>query len=206
LEFEGRYAAMLSHEPKNYALLGYDGRLVLRGVAFRSSRAEPFGEAFLRRAVSRLLAGDITGVRQAYVESVAALRRREYSTFEVSSRVRLTKTPAQYRASRESRREHSYEAMLRAGRPDWRRGERVRVFRARDGTAGVVTDRAEADRQTDLRNYDVEHYLRVLRATYASRLARAFAPADFAALFADPDQASLFPPAYDEIRSVLRGE
>ncbi|HEY6553132.1 MAG TPA: ribonuclease H-like domain-containing protein, partial [Vicinamibacteria bacterium] len=37
LEFEGRYASMLSHEPKNYALLGYDGRLVLRGVAFRSS-------------------------------------------------------------------------------------------------------------------------------------------------------------------------
>ncbi|MEP7384380.1 MAG: ribonuclease H-like domain-containing protein, partial [Gemmatimonadota bacterium] len=36
LEFEGRYAAMLSHEPKNYALLSYDGKLVLRGVAFRS--------------------------------------------------------------------------------------------------------------------------------------------------------------------------
>ena len=49
LEFEGRYAAMLSHEPKNYALLRHDGSLILHGVAFRSSRAEPFGEAFLRR-------------------------------------------------------------------------------------------------------------------------------------------------------------
>ena len=206
LEFEGRYAAMLSHEPKNYALLGYDGRLVLRGVAFRSSRAEPFGEAFLRRAISRLLAGDVTGVRQAYVESVGALRRRDHSTYEVSSRVRLTKTPAQYRASRDNRREHAYEAMLAAGRHDWRRGERIRVFRARDGSAGLVADRAEAgDGQTDSRNYDVEHYLRVLKDTYASRLARAFAPADFAALFADPDQGSLFPSAYGEIRSVLRG-
>jgi len=54
LEFDGRYAAMLSHEPKNYALLDYDGRLLLRGVAFRSSRAEPFGEAFLRRAIERI--------------------------------------------------------------------------------------------------------------------------------------------------------
>ena len=61
LEFEGRYAAMLSHEPKNYALLGYDGALHLRGVAFRSSRAEPFGERFLREAVGRLLAGDVAG-------------------------------------------------------------------------------------------------------------------------------------------------
>ena len=59
LEFDGRYAAMLSHEPKNYALLPYTGPLVLRGVAFRSSRAEPFGEAFLRRAIERLLAGEL---------------------------------------------------------------------------------------------------------------------------------------------------
>src|SRR6202022_2550102 len=59
LEYDGRYAAMLSHEPKNYALLGYDGTLVLRGVAFRSSRAEPFGELFLRRAIGRLLVGDV---------------------------------------------------------------------------------------------------------------------------------------------------
>ncbi len=29
LEFEGRYAAMLSHEPKNYALLQHDGSLIL---------------------------------------------------------------------------------------------------------------------------------------------------------------------------------
>ena len=39
LEFDGRYAAMLSHEPKNYALASYDRALQLRGVAFRSSRA-----------------------------------------------------------------------------------------------------------------------------------------------------------------------
>src|SRR6185295_15666066 len=32
LEYEGRYAAMLSHEPKNYALLDHAGKLTLRGV------------------------------------------------------------------------------------------------------------------------------------------------------------------------------
>ncbi|HEX9414073.1 MAG TPA: DNA polymerase domain-containing protein, partial [Ktedonobacterales bacterium] len=62
LEFEGRYAAMLSHEPKNYALLEYGGRLILRGVAFRSSRAEPYGEVFLRRAIGCLLTSDVPGV------------------------------------------------------------------------------------------------------------------------------------------------
>src|SRR5206468_1336573 len=116
LELEGRYAAMLSHEPKNYALLRYDGTLVLRGVAFRSSRMEPFGDAFLRRAIGRLLAGDVPGVRAAYLDTVRALARRELGAWDVSSRVRLTKTPADYLATRETRRELPYEAMLAAGR------------------------------------------------------------------------------------------
>jgi hypothetical protein len=191
---------MLSHEPKNYALLGYDGRLLLRGVAFRSSRAEPFAEAFLRRALGRLLAGDVPGVRSAYADTVLALRGRAYSTYEVSSRVRLTRSAAQYRATRAARREHAYEAMLAAGRTDWRRGERVRVFRTRDGSAGLALDRPGAD----ARDYDVEHYLRVLRDQYATRLARAFAPADFAALFSDPGQESLFPAEYGRMRTVLQ--
>src|SRR5262249_41932701 len=67
LEFDGRYAAMLSHEPKNYALLSYEGSLLLRGVAFRSSRAEPFGERFLRRALDRLLAGDVPRLPAAHL-------------------------------------------------------------------------------------------------------------------------------------------
>src|SRR5256885_12803003 len=96
LELEGRYQAMLSHEPKNYALLGYNGTLLLRGVAFRSSRAEPFGERFLRRAIASLLEADVAGVRAAYVDTLDSLRRRELAAYEVSSSVRLTKSPEQY--------------------------------------------------------------------------------------------------------------
>jgi hypothetical protein len=45
--------------------------------------------------------------------------------------------------------------------------------------------------------------VRVLRDTFASRLARAFAPDDFASVFADPDQLSLFAPVLSAIRPVL---
>src|SRR5260221_660961 len=70
LEFDGRYAAMLSHEPKNYPLLGYDATLLLRGVPFRSSRSEPFGEQFIRRSLKRLLVGDVVGVRDIYLATI----------------------------------------------------------------------------------------------------------------------------------------
>ncbi len=199
LEFDGRYAAMLSHEPKNYALLGYDGALVLRGVAFRSSRAEPFGERFLRRAIARLLAGDVAGVRDAYVATLDALRCRQLPARDVSSRVRLTKSAAEYRAVRDQRRELPYEALLSAGRTTWTVGDRIRVYRTRGGCAVIEEAEAAADR----RDYDVEHYARVLRETFAARLERAFTPADYQALFADPDQLSLFAPEPETIRAVL---
>lgn len=206
LEFEGRYQAMLSHEPKNYALLTYDGTLVLKGVGFRSSRAEPFGEAFLRRSLARLLVGDVAGVREAYLETVLALRRRELPTFDVSSRVRLTRSPEEYLASRETRRELTYEALLTNGRTSWSVGDRIRVYRTETGYGGLVTDPDEeggGPERTDRRDYDIDHYVRVLRDTFAARLARAFTPGDFDAVFADPGQPSLFPASLKETRTVL---
>ena len=197
LEFEGRYAAMLSHEPKNYALLTYGGTLLLRGVAFRSSRAEPFGECFLRKAIRFLLDGDIAGVRDAYVETLDALRRRGLPARDVSSRVRLTKTPEEYRAIRETRREMSYEALLASGRTRWSVGDRVRVYRTKSGSGGVIEE------GEDRRDYDIDHYARLLRQTYAARLERAFTPADYEALFEDPEQLSLFATPASEIRTVL---
>ena len=198
LEFEGRYRAMLSHEPKNYALLGYDGNLVLKGVAFRSSRAEPFGQAFLRRALARLLTGDVPGVRESFVAAIDALRRREVTTHDVSSRVRLSKSPERYLALRDHRRESMYEALLARGQTDWRAGDKVRVYRTAAGWALADTD------EEDPRDYDVEHYVRSLRANYATRLARAFTPQDFAEVFTDPDQPSLFTPDFSTVQPILR--
>jgi DNA polymerase I len=202
LEFEGRYAAMLSHEPKNYVLLDYDGALHLRGVAFRSSRAEPFGEAFLRDAIGKLLVGDVAGVQRAYVDAIANLRARRVTAFDVSSRVKLTKTPAEYAQTRESRRELAYEAMFAAGHTSWTVGDRVHVYRAVGGAA--LTARSDVPDVDARRDYDIEHYVRVLRDTYASRLVRAFEPDDFAALFDDPDQLRLFAKPTSAIRPILR--
>jgi len=205
LEFDGRYAAMLSHEPKNYALLRYDGSLLLRGVAFRSSRAEPFGESFLRDAIGRLLVDDVAGVRDAYLATLDSLRRRELSAYQVSSRVRLTKSPAQYQESRDSRRELPYEAMLANGRSSWSIGDRIRVYRTRTGGGGVIEESEDGVPQENggPRDYDVAYYERLLRQNFAVRLARAFTPQDYEAVFADPDQLTLFAPPIEEIRTVL---
>jgi DNA polymerase, archaea type len=143
LGYEGRYSAMLSHEVKNYALLTYSGQLIVRGVALRSSRAEPFGERFLRRALFCTLTNDIPGVRKAFLDTITALRNRSLPATDLGVRVRLSKTPEAYLASRALHPEPQYEALLAAGRTHWYPGERVRYYRTRNRTFVWLPDENE---------------------------------------------------------------
>ena len=85
----------------------------------------------------------------------------------------------------------------------WGVGDRIRVYRKRNGEGGLVASSDDDTPTPDLRDYDVDYYVRLLRTTYAERLARAFAPADFAVVFADPDQLSLFAAPIESICPVL---
>ncbi|HSU98262.1 MAG TPA: hypothetical protein VLI40_13590, partial [Gemmatimonadaceae bacterium] len=61
----------------------------------------------------------------------------------------------------------------------------------------------EDDSADDARDYSVDYYVRLLRTTYAQRLARAFTPLDFTTVFADADQFSIFEPPIESVRTVL---
>jgi len=147
----------------------------------------------------------VPGVRAVYLETVDALRHRELPTIKVASRVRLTKTPERYLETRESRRELPYEAMLASGREHWHVGDKVRVYRTRTGQAAVAPE-VDDEGATDIgdpRDYDVPHYERLLRESFAVRLQRAFRSEDFSVVFGDPDQTLLFAPPLEAIRPVL---
>jgi DNA polymerase, archaea type len=225
LEYEGRYRAMFSHEVKNYALLTYDDQLIVHGVALRSSRAEPFGERFLRQALFCTMTGDVVGARKAFLETVEALRQRLFPATEVAARVRLSKSPEAYQTQRTGHTEQAYEALLAAGRTRWVPGERVRFYRASGGTSVWIPDESEAisfDEEAragehklnepllpsyanDVKNrhdYDLEHYLRVLVTSYASRLRKAYAAEDFEQLFRVDEQLGLFDRPIEDIQPI----
>jgi hypothetical protein len=217
---------MLSHEVKNYALLTYSGQLIVRGVALRSSRAEPFGVRFLRQALLCIMTDDIVGLRDAFLATVAAIRNRTLPAADMATRVRLSKTPEAYQASRAAHPEPAYEALLAAGRTRWFPGERVRFYRSQNKSYVWLPDEGEevsADSDweqeeeiddniqekqipslhhktpSDRRDYDIEHYLRVLVTSYAARLRKAFAAEDFEQLFRVDGQSGLFDSPIEDI-------
>src|SRR3989440_1164099 len=229
LEYEGHYRAMFSHEVKNYALLTYDGQLIVHAVALRSSRAEPFGERFLRRALSCTMTGDVVGVRNTYLQTAEALRQRTFPASDVAARVRLSKSPEVYQARRVGHAEQAYETLLAAGRTRWAPGERVRFYRAVGGASVWIPDESEEisfdetgeadarageherkepllpahDRDVQNRHdYDVDHYLRVLVTSYASRLRKAYAAEDFEQLFRIDEQLGLFDRSIEDIQPI----
>ena len=74
--------------------------------------------------------------------------------------------------------------MLANGREHWSAGERAYVYRRAQGRAGLWqgddpaadADAALSGSRVDPRDYDVEHYVRQLQTSFASRLARGLAP------------------------------
>jgi DNA polymerase elongation subunit (family B) len=193
LDYEGRYRAMFSYEVKNYALLGHDGALHLRGVALRSSRIEPFADRFLREALRATMLGDVAGLRALFVATLDALERRAFPASDVATRTRVTKSPEAYQGTRAHHREAPYEALLAAGRTRWAPGERVRYYRARSGAHVRLPDEEdEAAGVEGPRDYDVDHYRKVLLTSCVARLRKAFAPEDFAWIFRQDGQEGLF--------------
>ncbi len=218
LEYETRLRSFLSHEIKNYAAITYSGQLIMRGAALRSSRAEPYGDRFLRKALFCVMTGDVIGARNAFLETVEALRSRSLPASDLATRVRLSKTPKAYMAVRQRHQEPQYEALLAAGRTSWEPGERVRFYRDRSGASVWLPEEEEASealdaedemeeqgaplpyaaahahRETldDRRDYDVEYYLQQLAGSYSARLRKAFEPEDYAQIFRLDGQAGLF--------------
>ena len=209
---------MVSHAIKNYALLSYNGELLVRGAAMRSSRSEPFGVRFLLQAFHCAMQDDIAGIVQCYRETQEALRQRRLPVSDVATRMRLSKDSKTYLAKRANHTEAQYEALLAAGRKQWQAGERVRFYRSQQGVPVWLPDEADdaspisdeehedeaeeseqslfsaasAPSLTDRRDYDIEHYLRILRDSYAERLRVVFEAEDFSQLFRLDGQQGLF--------------
>jgi hypothetical protein len=142
------------------------------------------------------------------------VRRRALATREMCSRVRLTKTPAEYAETRNLRQELPYEALLASGRDHWLAGERVYVYRRSQGRPGLwqepprdetelPSDGEIAAEIADPRDYDVEHYVRVLRDGFASRLARGLNAEDYEAVVSDPDRPPLFARSLTHAKPLL---
>ncbi len=65
---DGRYRKMLSYRMKNYALLGYDEHLTIKGSALISRSMERFGRNYIRECIGCLLNGSLDELHNTYMK------------------------------------------------------------------------------------------------------------------------------------------
>ena len=142
--FDGRFQKMLSYKKKNYALLGYDGRLKFKGSSLVARSSEAFGRRFVREAIERLLEEDVQGLHDLYLQVRDQIMGHDWKGVESFQRTETLKdTVEQYLADVEAGRRPraaAYELAIQqaevTGQPP-RKGDRVAYYVT--GTSASVT-------------------------------------------------------------------
>ena len=98
VEMDGRYRSMFAYKAKNYALLGYDGKITIRGSSLRSRGMERYLREFLREAIELLLKGESELVGPCCERYVSRLVRHDFDIAWLARTETLNETPASYQS------------------------------------------------------------------------------------------------------------
>ncbi len=193
LALDGRYRRMMSYKKKNYALLGYDDRMLLKGSSLISRSMERFGRTYVRLCIERILTNDIEGLHRVYM-SVAETIQAHAMDVRDFARVETIRDPLEeyQEAAARGKRNRSavYEVVLRyalTARP----GDKVAYYvTGSDPNVRTFEECKPAELwDPNFPDENTAYYMRRL-AEFSSKFEILFRPGDFARIFAADD---LFP-------------
>jgi DNA polymerase elongation subunit (family B) len=142
LELDGRYRAMLSYKLKTYALLDEQGRVSLRGSAFRSRGLEPFQRQLIEEIVGLLLTGRAADVKPAVDRWTMDFAGRRVPARLFARTETLGETLESYRERLQAGARNpsaAYELAASSGRA-WQPGDQVSYYVAGRGAHVAVNE------------------------------------------------------------------
>jgi len=189
----GRYRKMMSYKRKNYALLGFDNKIRIRGSALISRSIEQFGRRYIHQCIDYIMNGDVVGLHALYVEHdhlirTHALAVRDFARTEVL-RDPLPLYEEEVLAG-ERNRSAPYEVAIARGRLA-RQGDRISYYITGDDAnpRGSENCKSADDWDPNFPDENVPYYLRRL-AEFSEKFGEFFRPQDFRGIFSADD---LFP-------------
>ena len=170
IEFDGEYRAMYSYKMKNYALLGHDGEMVIKGGALKSRGLEPFQREFLREMIRSYLEGEADHIPLLKAEYEAAIRDHQWPIERLAKTETLQESLATYAGKiGEGRRGKSatYELALKSGR-EYRTGDQISYYVTgnKKSVAVHAAGKLVTDWNPEDRDENVPYYLAKLESLY----------------------------------------
>ncbi len=140
VEMDGRFQAMFSYKMKNYALLGYDGKVTIKGSGLKSRGIEKYLREFMREMLRFLLLGSPEEVESLYSEYLQRLRQHGFDITWLAKTETLGESPEGYRLKvRQGKRNPSaaFEIAL-ASSYDYRAGDQISYYVVGSGKSVVA--------------------------------------------------------------------
>ncbi len=202
LSLDGRFEKMLSYKKKNYALLGYDGKIKIRGSALISRSMERFGRDFIQRAIEFMLREDIKSIHDLYVDYSKKILTRELPLTKIVRTETVRESIEDYLSAVRSNRRNrtaSFEAAMNAGL-NLRPGDRVSYYIVGNDPhqPSFMNARIYDEEDENRKDYNAQYYIRKL-SEYSERFSDFFEPSDFHKIFSY-EADSLFPDSLEGIK------
>jgi DNA polymerase, archaea type len=163
VEFDAQYVAMFSYKAKNYALLGADGHVTLKGAALKSRGMEPYLREFLEGIVRFILEENPTGAQKLREQYEAAIRTHVWPIERLARTETLQDSLASYQkkiATSSRNRSAAFELALASGR-DHQAGDAITYYVTGTKKKVVAYEAAKsvADWDPSRRDENVEYYV-----------------------------------------------
>ncbi len=163
LDFDGKFDAMLCYKAKNYALLE-NGKITLRGSAFRNRATEPYLRKLTETMVADLLLGRDDQVPLEIERAKAAILSGKTPVEDLAKGEYIGKSPAQYESdiakTGRGRRAALEAALLMNPKPE--AGDKVLYYIARGANprdADWKKARPVSDFDPQYAPYDAQYYV-----------------------------------------------
>ncbi len=130
LGFSGRFARIMSYKKKNYALLNYDQRIIIKGSSLVSRSIERFGRNYLQQCIECLLNDRFKDLHILYVELERTIRDHGWDIVDFVRTETLKDTFEQYESELtqgKRNRTAAYELMRRSAKR-YKQGSRIRYY------------------------------------------------------------------------------
>lgn len=186
----GRYRKILSYKKKNYALLGYDQKITIRGSSLISRSIEGFGRNFIRACVEHLLQGNLDAIHEFYVGLSKDIQAHRLIVADFARTETLRDSLQKYSrdvTSGQRNRTASYELALASTRT-WKIGDRITYYiTGSDPHArGVENAKLAEDWDPNFPDENVPYYLKRLDE-FSKKFEVFFDERDFHTIFSVDD-------------------
>ena len=135
VELDGRYQAIFSYKMKNYALLGYNGRIIVKGSALKSRGIEKYLREFTHEMIGLFLRGEGELVDKLYFTYLDKLRHHRFPVTWLAKTETLGESPDGYRVKVKLGKRNpaaAFEIALKSGH-EYRAGDQISYYVAGQG-------------------------------------------------------------------------